>query len=656
MIDLSPNSNLAPGRTEKARGSVAGIYLRLLRYTWNYKARLIVSLALALVIAASFGALLIGIGTVVDLTFYKAPDAQAASPDKPVKRDPADKILEGLQKVNGTMESAVGWSPRGLEPAFTHLVERMRADQMRALIILCALVVVLSLLVNVARYFQEYYAGTVGTNISTDLGQEMYENLMRQSVGFFEARSSGEILARFANDIFTVNRGLAGVLVKLMREPFKAVVFIGVALSVDVWLTLVGALVLPPVAYALVTIGKKMRRSVRRSLQKIASMTSVIAETVTGITIVKGYNMEDYERNRVRREITKLRKFLNRMVGLDAATGPVTEFVMIVGVVIFVLFSGQRVISGKLAAGDLTQLFVALGMMLDPVRKLTTVNNLIQTSVASAERVFEFIDMESDIVEAPDPVELPPFRDGLRFEQVHFSYSGREEVLKGIDFEVKRGELVALVGPSGAGKSTIVKLVPRFYDVNGGAIFIDGVDIRQASFKSLRNLTGIVTQNTILFAESIRDNIAYGQAGYDEARVRAAADAAHATEFIEKLPEGFNTVIGESGCNLSGGQRQRLAIARAIIKDPAILILDEATSSLDSESERLIQQALDEFVTGRTAIVIAHRLSTVRRADRILVIDDGRVVQQGTHEELLAKGGLYKRLYDTQFGLQEGTA
>ena len=213
MIDLSPNSNLAPGRTEKARGSVAGIYLRLLRYTWNYKARLIVSLALALVIAASFGALLIGIGTVVDLTFYKAPDAQAASPDKPVKRDPADKILEGLQKVNGTMESAVGWSPRGLEPAFTHLVERMRADQMRALIILCALVVVLSLLVNVARYFQEYYAGTVGTNISTDLGQEMYENLMRQSVGFFEARSSGEILARFANDIFTVNRGLAGVLV-----------------------------------------------------------------------------------------------------------------------------------------------------------------------------------------------------------------------------------------------------------------------------------------------------------------------------------------------------------------------------------------------------------------------------------------------------------
>lgn len=656
MTGYATNAPLAPGLLEKPRGSVKTVYFRLLRYTWNYKTRLVVSLTLAIFIAASFGALLVGIGTVVDLTFYKPAAAQAEPSGKAPRRDPAEKILEKIQLVNTKMESAVHWAPRGMEGAFTRLVERMRQDQMRALIILCSLVVVLSLLINVARYLQEYYAGTIGTNISTDLGEEMYANLMQQSVGFFEARSSGEILARFANDIFTVNRGLAGVLVKMMREPFKAIVFIAVALSVDTWLTLVGALVLPPVAYALVTIGRKMRRSVRRSLQKIASMTSVIGETVTGIAIVKGYNMEEYEMDRVGREISKLRRFLNRMVGLDAATGPVTEFLMIVGVVIFVLFSGQRVISGKLAAGDLTQLFVALGMMLDPIRKLTTVNNLIQTSVASAERVFEFIDMRSDIQEAEHPVELPPLQNSLRFENVHFAYFGREEVLRGIDFEVKRGELVALVGPSGAGKSTIVKLLPRFYDVSSGAIKIDGVDIRQASFKSLRNLVGIVTQNTILFAESIRDNIAFGQAEYDEKRVRAAAEAAHATEFIEKLPEGFETVIGESGCNLSGGQRQRLAIARAIIKDPALLILDEATSSLDSESEHLIQQALDEFVTGRTAIVIAHRLSTVRRANRILVIDDGRVVQHGTHEELLEKGGLYKRLYDTQFGLEQGAS
>jgi ATP-binding cassette, subfamily B, bacterial MsbA len=256
-------------------------------------------------------------------------------------------------------------------------------------------------------------------------------------------------------------------------------------------------------------------------------------------------------------------------------------------------------------------------------------------------------------VEAPDAVELPPLRESVRFENLRFSYDGQTEVLKGVDFEIKKGELVALVGPSGAGKSTIVKLLPRFYDATQGCLRIDGVDVRQATFKSLRNLIGIVTQDTILFDESIRDNIAYGQADYSDERIHGAASAAHVTEFVDRMPEGFDTVIGESGCSLSGGQRQRLAIARAIIKDPDILILDEATSSLDSESEYLIQQALNEFVTGRTAIVIAHRLSTVRRADRILVMENGQVVQQGSHDELLAMGGLYKRLYDTQFGLQQ---
>lgn len=650
MADLTSNSNLVSGRIDKPKGSAGRVYLRLISYAWRYKMRLMVSLIFALLIAASFGTMLVGMGAVVDLTFYQPVYDEQGVPDKP---DPALKMAGRIEQVSQQMRAIIGWAPEGVTDTFLGLVARMREEKMRALIILCALVVVMAFFINVTRYLQEYYAGTIGANISTDLGQEMYENLMRQSVGFFEARSSGEVLARFANDIFTVNRGLAGVFVKMMREPIKAVTFLAVAFSVDMWLTLVGLCVLPPVAYILMLIGKKMRRSVRRSLQKIASMTSVINETVVGIAIVKGYTMEEYEIGRVRQEIQKLRRFLRRMVSLDAATGPITEFLLIVGVAAFIIMSGQRVITGRLAPGDLVQLFVALGMMLDPVRKLSSVNNLIQTSVASAERVFEFIDLRSDIVEAPDAIDIPPLRETLCFQNVHFSYDGCTEVLKGIDIEIKKGELLAVVGFSGAGKSTVAKLIPRFYDVTQGAITIDGVDIRRATFASLRRQMSIVTQDTILFAESIRDNIAYGREEYTDSRVRAAAQAANAEEFIERLPQQFDTVVSESGASLSGGQRQRIAIARAIIKDPAILILDEATSSLDSESERLIQQALDEFVAGRTAIVIAHRLSTIRRADRIVVLDDGYVAEIGTHQELLQRGGIYNRLYETQFGAQD---
>lgn len=626
-------------------GSAWRVYRRLCGYAWRYKGRLIVSICFALLIAASLASMLMLLGTAVDLTFY-AP----AAPGEKMKADPADKIVNG---VHEKMDAWVGGHPASFEPKFRTMVASMRADKMRALWMVCVLVMGLAVVIAGARFLQEYFGGAVGANITTDLSKEMYANLMRQSVGFFEARSSGEILSRFTNDIFMVDKGLSGVFVKLMREPILALTFAGVAVSVDPWLALVGLGVLPPVFYALARIGSKMRKSVRRSLQKVASMASVVNETVVGITIVKSYTMEEYESSRVGAEIQKLRKFLYRMVKLHALTGPITELLLVMGIVAFVLFSGYRLVSGALEPGGLAKLCLAVAMVLDPVRKLSIVNNLIQTSVASAERVFEFIDARSPIVEAPDAKDIPPLQESLRFENVHFAYNEDAEVLHGIDLEVKKGEMVALVGFSGGGKSTLVKLIPRFYDVSVGAIKIDGVDIRKATLKSLCGQISFVTQDTILFAESIRANIAYGRGDYTDERVRAAAQAANATDFIETLPAKYDTLMGESGGTLSGGQRQRLAIARAIIKDPAILILDEATSSLDSESERLIQDALGRFVQGRTTLVIAHRLSTVQRAGRIVVLDQGRIAEQGTHEELLRHGGIYKRLYDTQFGIQE---
>ena len=654
----APNteSHIGSYQAAKASGSALPIYFRLLGFAWQYKVRLVFSLIFAIVITASFLSILLSMGAAVGVTIY-----EPSYDDEGVleREDPAEALAERVSSYAAKMEGVIGWAPANAPERFLALVARMREDKMRALLVVSVLVVILYLIISVARFLQEYLAGTVSVNVTVDLCQAMYDNIIRQSMGFFEARSSGEILARFTNDIFMVNRGLSGVFVKLMREPIKAVGLLYYALLIDFWLTLVGVCVLPPIFLILVRIGKKVRKSVRRSLENVARMASIVNETVRGAMIVQGYGMEAYEKKRVRVEMTTMRRFLRRIVRLNAATGPLTEFMLVVGVTIFVLMGGKRVVDGFLAPEELLQLFVALAFLLDPMRKLSTVNNLVQTSVASAERAFEFMDAEPEIQERDNAVELPVVQDSIRFENVHFAYPPRpnEEaaaVLKGTDFELRKGEMVALVGFSGAGKSTLAKLLPRFYDVNEGAITIDGVDIRDATFKSLREQIGIVTQDTILFAESIRDNITAGRADYAGARVEEAAKAAHALEFIRQLPNSFGTVIGESGSSLSGGQRQRLAIARAIIKDPAILILDEATSSLDSESERYIQEALDRFVEGRTSLVIAHRLSTIQRADRILVIDEGRVAEEGTHAQLLAHGGIYKRLYETQFGVQEG--
>ena len=671
MLATTPTGEPAAPRSDAPRGSAFRVYGRLLGYALQYKFRLAISLFFAVTVAVSFTAMLFTVREVVNLTYYDAganvsedPQGTVAEEESGASEDPQEAIVAAIRKLNRNIDGAIEllpgtfWerhlsSPQGLEPWFRGLVASMRADKVNSIKVTCIALIVVFLGVGIAKFLQEFLAGSVSANISTELARHMYENLMMQSVGFFETRTTGDVLARFTNDIFMVNRGLEGVLVKFMREPILAVFFLGFALLTDPVLTLIGICGMPLVVLILAKIGMKMRKSVRRSLEKVSSMASVVHETVNGISIVKVFTMEQYEIDRVRAETLRLRRHLFQMVRLHAATGPSTEFILVLGVAAFLMGAALRIDSGDLTPGQALALLISLAMLLDPVRKLSAVNNMVQTSIASAERVFEFIDLKPQINELEGAADLAPMAEGIHFENVTFGYLPDTPVIKYLNLHVRKGETVALVGPSGSGKSTLIKLIPRFYDVETGTIRIDGTNIRDVSARSLRDQISLVTQNTVLFAETVRENIAAGRTDYTEAQIERAARAANAHEFIVKLPKGYDTRLDESGATLSGGQRQRLAIARAFIKDPSILILDEATSSLDSESERLIQHALDNFLEGRTAFIIAHRLSTIQRADRILVIDGGRIIEDGNHATLLAKNGAYSRLYNTQFDVAE---
>ena len=646
MHGIDESTNYEERNVAKPKGDSWTIYKRLLGYVFDYRARLAASIVLAFFVAISLGGIIVLAGNVISYTFDT--DINVA---KALARD-QEKIIGAADDVH----KFLGLEHRGWATALAGNIEesvefaRVDGNKTRVMIWLCVLVVVLSLIGGVSRFGQEYLCASIATFITVRLGLEMFDNVIRLPIRFFEKHTSGEIIARMTNDCFTAGRGLTAVFMKLFREPFKAIIFFTIAMAISPKLTLIGVGVLPLVGLIMIKVGQKVRKNMRRTLERIAGLQTVGKESVSGITIIKGFLMEDYVRSLVRREYAKLERQGLKMMRADAAIGPLTEFVMVLGFVVFILVSVGEVLANRLNVGDLLQVYGALLMMLDPVRKLTAVNNAVQTSVASAERVFEFIDIKPDIVDAPGAIEIAPLRDAIHFDDVHFSYDGKTEVLRGVTFDVKKGEMVAIVGHSGAGKSTLAKLVPRFYDVSKGSIRIDDTDIRKATQSSLRAQISIVTQDTILFNASVRENISAGKTTYSDERLREAVKAAHATEFVEKLYQKYDTVIGEAGNSLSGGQRQRLAIARAVIKDPAILVLDEATSSLDSESERAIQEALEEFVVGRTTVVIAHRLSTIQRADRILVLDQGRLAEQGTHKELLQRqDSIYRRLYETQF-------
>ena len=504
---------------------------------------------------------------------------------------------------------------------------------------------------GIGGYCSAYLMTDVGQRVVRDLRDGLFRHILDQSAGFFSRHTTGGLMSRMSNDILRIQQVLSETAGDLLRESITVVVLAGLLVWIDPRLALVSICCTPLVVYPLLRLGQRVRRTTHRSQEALEHLSHVTAEAFTGHRIVKAFSAEEFEEQRFGRGSQAVYRITMKVASTLSALPALMELIGAVGVVFVLWYGSTRIRSGIMSTGDFMTFVSALLMMYGPIKKLSRVNANVQQAHAASERVFELMDTDSEVRDRPDARPLAPIRSGIAFRDVSFVYDdGKgEEILRGISFEVPAGRMAAIVGLSGAGKTTLVNLVPRFYDVTAGAILIDGVDIRDVALSSLRASIGIVTQETILFDDTIANNIAYSAPGAEQSAIEAAAQAAHAHEFIERLPDRYYTTIGERGQRLSGGQRQRLAIARALLRNAPILILDEATSSLDAESELLVQDALTRLLEDRTSFVIAHRLSTVRRADAIIVVDGGRVVEIGRHEELLADPqSHYARLYAKQ--------
>jgi len=527
----------------------------------------------------------------------------------------------------------------------------LRETPLESLKILCLSILTVFFIKNIFLYIKNILLRIVELKLVKEIRDRLYIHIQTLSLGYFNRQHSGTITSIVMNDVEQLQTALAVVFQRLFVEPINILTFVALLFIISWKLALIAIIIIPLAGIAIFSIGRSIRRKSRRTQAKIAEIMQILTETVTSIRIVKAFVNEKEEVKNFTRESKHYFKLLLKRARLDLIAGPTTEtFGVIIGVVLL-WYGGMEVLAQKgVSAEDFIRFILILFSILGPIKQLSNVNLKIQIGAASAERIFGLLDTPPEIVEDPDPIELDVFNNAIEFEQIYFEYSDADErVLDEVSFTIKKGEVVALVGPSGSGKSTIADLIPRFFDVSKGALRIDGNNVRKISFSSLRGSMGIVTQEVILFNDTIRKNIAYGQSDVTEEAIQKAAKAANALEFIEQSPDGFDTLIGERGVNLSGGQKQRLAIARALLKNPPILILDEATSALDTESEKMVQKAIEVLMKDRTVLVIAHRLSTVQNADKIVVLDKGKILEVGSHNELYEKGGLYRRLYDIQF-------
>ena len=501
-------------------------------------------------------------------------------------------------------------------------------------------------------YVGTYMVNYAGFGLVTDLRNEIYGSVLRRSAAFFQKYPTGTLVSAIINDIDKVQFAMSSVLAEFLQQFFIFVFTAALMVSAGGKLAWILLLFVPVIMFSSRKIGRQVRNTTRRGQDKLAEIQNILHETITGNRIVKAFSMEIWETMRFKAAAKRLFSANMRYVVAMALSSPLMDLMGAVAIALLIKLGRDSINHGTLTMGGFMVFIGATMSLYQPVRKFAMFYNNFQQALGASESVFKFMDAKDEVREKTLARKLPHFHNSIQFENVHFSYSDGEdarEVLKGIDLEVKAGELIAIVGGSGAGKSTMVHLIPRFFDVTSGRILIDGVDIRDVSLASLRGQIGIVAQETMLFNDSVRNNIAYGQPHVSQHEVERAAHAALAHDFIMRMPEGYNTIIGERGFRLSGGERQRLSIARALLKNAPVLILDEATSALDSESEALVQTALQNLMAGRTVFVIAHRLSTVRRADRIIVLENGKVADIGSHEDLLTRLGTYRRLYDLQF-------
>ena len=514
-------------------------------------------------------------------------------------------------------------------------------------------IIVVFVIRGIAYYGQSYLMNYVGQRVIIDIRKAVFEKLQRLSMSFYDKHKTGTIMSYVTNDVSALQSAMVDNVVEMITETVILVASIVMMIYLDWKLFLVTFATFPVVLFFIDSFGKRIRKSGSRIQEAAADITSVLQEVASSPRVIKSFVREGYEVDRFDKENMNNFRANMKYAQLSSTLTPTIEFVAAIGVSIILWYGGNSVINGSITAGSLVAFLTYAVNISNPIKRLSRVIGNIQRALAAAQRVFDVLDLPEDIKNAPDAKALPKVKGDVRFNDVSFAYNENEEVLSHVSFEVKPGEMIAFVGPSGAGKSTVASLLPRFYDATNGSITIDGEDIRKVTLDSLREQVGIVPQETVLFNGSVYDNILYGRLDATREEVEAAAKAANAHDFIMQLPDGYETMLGDRGMNISGGQRQRISIARAILKNPQILILDEATSALDTESERVVQEALDRLMVGRTSFVIAHRLSTIKNADKIMVLEKGQLIEQGNHDELMAMDGLYAHLYKIQYRSKE---
>ncbi|MDE1920358.1 MAG: ABC transporter ATP-binding protein [Candidatus Omnitrophica bacterium] len=541
--------------------------------------------------------------------------------------------------------------PNKVPAVLAHLVNKLNAMDVHTLFWLTPLCfMVLFTIKQVVLFFSDYMMNDIAQGVMRDVRSRVFERMQTLSLDFFSRKRTGELISRITNDVGTIENAISYAVTDLVKQPVLIVVFMVISIMINTKGTIIVLLMFPLIGWPMVLINRKLRKIAKNTQEKMADINSLLMETISGVRILKAFGTEKYEIQRFRHQShdyykLRMKTFINMNM-----MGPITEMVGALCGMAILLILGNDVLGGHLSFGVFLLSIISITQVIRPIKRMANVMTIVQQALVANTRIYEVLETKPTVVERQDALELETFKSKITMEGVSFSYETDSGlVLSDIDLVLKKGELVAVVGPTGAGKSTLVNLIPRFYDAVKGRVLFDGTDVRGVSFKSLRGQVGIVTQEAILFNDTVRNNIAYGTFDVTLDGIQQAARMAFADRFIEKMPKGYDTFIGDRGFRLSGGEKQRLTIARAIVKNPPILILDEATSQLDSESEKYVQEALDKLMMGRTVIAIAHRLSTIMKADKIVVLEHGKIVGQGRHDDLLFSCPLYRRLYETQF-------